>query len=334
MIMSLTQSVSGINKTHSPLFYKTTQKPIITTKADDKFETLLFLPKVEGRKAEGGLRTQGYFKTSLENKPLITVITVVYNGEKYLEETINSVLNQTYDNIEYIVIDGGSNDRTIEIIQKYNDMMDYWISEPDGGIYDAMNKGIKCATGKYIGIVNSDDLIYENAISNIVRAFTGKPEAKYTFGKVELARENGEIFGIAESSPEKNIGDFKNNISMAFPHMSMYIDISVYKTIGLFNLKYKLSADLDFSLKLLENNILNVEVNEPIGFFRCGGRSGGLKTWKETKNVLSDHGLFDIFSYRLIIGSIIKSSLSKIIPLKMIQIIKTVLQRKSSRKYY
>jgi cellulose synthase/poly-beta-1,6-N-acetylglucosamine synthase-like glycosyltransferase len=82
----------------------------------NKFETVLFLPPVEGRKAEGGLRKQGYFKKSLPDKPLITVITVVFNGDQYLEQTILSVLNQTHDNVEYIIIDGGSTDKTLEII--------------------------------------------------------------------------------------------------------------------------------------------------------------------------------------------------------------------------
>ncbi|MBD3842980.1 MAG: glycosyltransferase, partial [Campylobacterales bacterium] len=96
------------------------------------------LPMGENRKGEGGLRTKGYFKKSYEDKPLISIITVVYNGEKYLEETIQSVINQTYDNVEYIIIDGGSNDGTLDIIKKYEDRIDYWVSERDKGIYDAM----------------------------------------------------------------------------------------------------------------------------------------------------------------------------------------------------
>ncbi|ORM38742.1 hypothetical protein A2G94_05325 [Francisella endosymbiont of Ornithodoros moubata] len=97
-------------------------------------------------------------------KPLITVITVVYNGEAYLEKIILSVINQTYESVEYIIIDGGSTDGTIDIIKKYESKINYWISEAYNGIYDAMNKGIKLATGDWINFMNAGDLFYNLSV--------------------------------------------------------------------------------------------------------------------------------------------------------------------------
>ena len=108
----------------------------------------------------GGLRTKGITKTSTPEKPLITVVTVVYNGAATLEQTIQSVVNQTYDNVEYIIIDGASTDGTLDIIKKYEDRIDYWQSEPDKGIYDAMNKGLDLATGDFLIFLGADDLIF------------------------------------------------------------------------------------------------------------------------------------------------------------------------------
>ncbi len=147
-----------LNESYSTTRLLTNEKPNIENSPDNKFDSVLFLPKGEDRKGEGGLRIKGYFKKSFEDKPLISIITVVFNGEKYLEETILSVINQSYDNIEYIIIDGGSTDGTIEIIKKYEDKINYWVSEKDKGIYDAMNKGILLTNqDSYLMWINAGD---------------------------------------------------------------------------------------------------------------------------------------------------------------------------------
>ena len=116
------------------------------------------------KKITGGKRRRGIFKNNKKNKPLISVITVVLNNQKYLTKSINSVLKQSYKNFELIIVDGGSTDGTLEILRKNNNKIDFWISEKDKGLYDAMNKGIRLSRGSIISILNSDDTYYRNAI--------------------------------------------------------------------------------------------------------------------------------------------------------------------------
>ena len=111
-------------------------------------------PKKNERFGEGGLRIK-----NINKKPKFSLITVVLNNKELLEKTIKSVFNQNFKNFDYIIIDGGSNDGTLEILKKYNDKIDYWLSERDNGIYDAFNKGMELSKGEYLGIINSDTLL-------------------------------------------------------------------------------------------------------------------------------------------------------------------------------
>ena len=157
-----------LNQNYSTSRFLIMERPEIVNEPQYKIRKILFLP-INGRhKEEGGLRIKGYFKKSIQSKPLVTIITVVLNGEDYLEQTIKSVINQTYDNIEYIVIDGGSRDKTKDIIKLYDSVIDYWVSEEDKGISDAFNKGISLATGEIIGILNASDWYENDAVETIV----------------------------------------------------------------------------------------------------------------------------------------------------------------------
>lgn len=244
----------------------------------------LYLPKSEGRQGKGGLRTKGYFKKSFDDKPLISIITVVYTGEQFLEETILSVINQSYDNLEYIVIDGGSSDGTIDIIKKHEDKIDYWVSEKDDGIYDAMNKGIQLCNGDIIGIVNADDYIYLDSLEKVAQVFNDQ-DLMFSYGQVDLVNEKGVIFDTAVSIGKES---FKYQIfkHMPYLHPTMFIRSDVYKKLGLYDTEYKLSSDYDFTLKLASSGLKNIRFNFSTGVFRLGGQSGGTKSYLENHKLL------------------------------------------------
>ncbi|MDA7472644.1 glycosyltransferase [Candidatus Pelagibacter ubique] len=206
----------------------------------DQFETILFLPKTVSQKGKGGLRTKGYFKSLNSQKPLITIITVVYNNQKDIEETILSVINQSYDNIEYLIIDGGSEDNTVDIIKKYDNSIDYWISEKDNGIYDAMNKGCRLATGAGLCFLNSGDKFVGDVFNN---------RLKLPFLIPCKIKEN------EKKILDKNLLDGKSG--MPTSHQAM---VFLNKRL-LYNLKYKISSDYDFFIR--HGVFLNINLDNP-----------------------------------------------------------------------
>lgn len=231
-------------------------------KPEHKFETVLFLPQSEGPQGEGGLRTKGFFKKSHNEKPLVTIITVVFNGENDIEETILSVINQTYENIEYIIIDGGSSDGTLNIIKKYENVLDYWISERDRGIYDAMNKGIDLVQGEWINFMNAGDLFYDNnVLSNI---FSSDNQSFHM------------IYGNSCFYDEKNnyfINNKTNKLKInlnAINHQSVFINRNVHSP---FSLEYKLSSDHNLIYK-----IFKIKKVRYINIFVCKYLIGGLSS--------------------------------------------------------
>lgn len=199
-----------------------------------------------------------------EFSSLISIITVVYNAVSTIEETILSVINQDYDNIEYIIIDGGSTDGTLDIIRKYEEKIDYWTSEKDYGLYHAMNKGIERASGDIIGMINADDYYYEGALSKVARSFQNKTLDRHIF------------FGDMMHGDVLVQGWRQNAIrrSAFGTHPSMFVPKVVYDTIGSYKLQYKILSDYDFMYRAFNvHNILPLYLNERIAFFRPGGLS-------------------------------------------------------------
>ncbi len=247
-----------------------------------------------------------------KQEPLVSIITVVYNGEKYLEETIQSIINQTYENIEYIIIDGGSTDGTLDIVKKYENKISYWVSEADKGIYDAMNKGIKVSNGEIIGIVNADDALYPNTVNYVQELMVSK-SLDYTYGAVYLMDEEGVVFGETTYMSQEDMA-LNKYTDMPFPHPSMFVRKKVYEAIGLYSLQFRLSADYDFVLRVLESEYKGLPLAEHTGKFRVGGESGGFETFIDTKNVLLSHNVPKILVYKNMWISILKVLLLKYVP--------------------
>ena len=207
---------------------------------------------------------------TLNKTPLISIITVVYNGEKYLEQTIKSVINQTYKSIEYIIIDGGSTDKTLDIIKKYEKHISYWVSEPDKGLYDAMNKGIGVAKGELIGMINSDDWYEPNAVELIVNAYKNNPN-KTIF--------HADRYDVDESGNRKikkfHPSNFKfKYYGMTYNHPSMFITKDEYKK-HLYNTELRALSDYQFVLEaFLRNRDTFLYIDKAIVNYRLDGISG------------------------------------------------------------
>lgn len=213
----------------------------------EAIEASLFLSESQKPKGEEELCTQGYFKKSLTGKSLITVITVVFNAEKVLEKTILSVINQTYDNVEYIIIDGGSTDGTLDIIKKYKDRIDCAVSESDKGIYDAMNKGIKVSHGQWINFLNAGDYYFDN---NILSNLPFHTSEKIIFGNIRY--ESNKIF--------ESTFNWKMYLKNTLHHQAAFYSIDLFNKLGFFDINFKILADYDFNLKVLALNIKSEKV--------------------------------------------------------------------------
>ena len=177
------------------------------------------------------------------DKPLISIITVCLNSEKTIEETILSVLNQTYQNIEYIIIDGGSLDGTKKIIDKYKDKISYYISEKDEGLYFAFNKGINLVKGQMFGFVNSDDILLPGAIETLVKYYNKNNNIDFIFGSVK--KHWGILHGYKPWKIKYSWG-FYSSHSTGF-----FIKKEAAKIVGPYNTNYKLSADYDYFYRMI-----------------------------------------------------------------------------------
>ena len=203
----------------------------------------------------------------------ISIITVVRNNVATINDAINSVLSQTYKNIEYIVIDGASTDGTVGVVQSYTNKIDKFITEKDHGLYDAMNKGITLATGDIIGILNSDDMYFDiNVIEDIANTFLEK-KTDSVFGDLHYVDKNNtnKVMRHWKTSDFK-LGSFAKGWHP--PHPSFFAKKEVYEKYGLFDLELSISADFDLMLRFLEKHqISSVYLPKTLVKMRTGGQS-------------------------------------------------------------
>ena len=210
----------------------------------------------------------------------ISIITVCFNSEKTIKDTIESVLSQDYPDIEHIIIDGLSNDKTMHIVSKYQNKVAKIISEPDQGIYDAMNKGIKLATGDAIGILNSDDFFEDTkVISNVVSHFNSEPEVCLLFGDVVFV-DPLNTQKITRFYSSNKFRPWKLRFGWMPPHPATFIKKSAYEKIGSYSLQYKISSDYEFFIRMLMvHKLTYIRINKVLVRMRAGGIStSGIKS--------------------------------------------------------
>lgn len=227
-------------------------------------------------------------------KPKISIITITFNSEKHLEETIKSVIEQNYPNLEYLIIDGGSKDRTMEIVNNYRDKIAYVVSEPDRGICDAFNKGIKAATGDLIGIINSDDLQLPNTLVTVAENY--EPTIDIIRGSIvcwndqtgsRVTKRPIHPFSLTTSY-------FMNGIrKKSVCHACSFISKKAYERWGDYQLKYKYMMDRDLLTRFHQHGAKVKVINNPLAISRIGGvttQTPMYKKIKEVRNVCLDNG--------------------------------------------
>lgn len=216
-------------------------------------------------------------------QPVLSVITVVYNNVKDIERTIRSVVSQTYQNIEYIVIDGGSSDGTLDVLQRYESKISKLISEKDAGIYDAMNKGLALASGDYVLFMNSGDEIY--APDTVANIFASADNADIYYGETEMYNERWESLGRRRHQAPERLSHSSFRYGMSVSHQAIYIKRSI---AGFYDPRYQLSADIDWIL----NAIKKAQRIQNAGAYVAKYLVGGMSKQKHRQSLIERFHIF------------------------------------------
>ena len=216
----------------------------------------------------------------------VSLITITYNSEKTIEKTIKSVISQKYKNIEYIIIDGGSQDKTLDIVSRYKEKISVIVSEPDNGISDAFNKGINYSTGEIIGIINSDDYLNKDAISILVKNIKEYPDNDIYFGNAIFFDDK--INYICK--PDKNLEKIK--LKFLLYHPSIFVRKKAYLKYGIFDINFKCAMDFELISRMYFQGAKFKYIDYEFSWFRRGGTSqtNFYQTIDECKKIATRNG--------------------------------------------
>ena len=222
----------------------------------------------------------------MQFNPKISIVTVVYNGKSFIERTIKSVISQSYINIEYIIIDGGSEDGTLELAEKYQSQIALILSGKDNGLYDAMNKGLKDATGDYILFLNAGDELHDK--DTITKVFASSPNADVYYGNTTVVNKEGKILGDRRLKPPAQLNWKSLKYGMCVSHQSF---IARRLICDFYNLEYKIAADIDWVINVLKQSDKVVNTNIYISNYLEGGTSNRNKqaAWMERFRIMMKH---------------------------------------------
>lgn len=245
---------------------------------------------------------------SVNNSPKISVITVCYNAKDVIEETMLSVIQQVYSNVEYIIIDGKSNDGTVDIIKKYEDRISYWVSEPDKGIYDAMNKGIAKASGDYINFMNAGDRFYDEHVLEIVAENSGEYDVIY--GDTMIKYDFGELY-------KKGLFFSSNDFCLPLGHQSTFVKTKIIRD-G-FDTKYKIAADYNMLYNLYKSGHKFIYVDKPLSVYDMQGFSSSrvIDTYSEVATI---NGTKNTVRYYINVAVLaVKQFVRGVVPTKLVR---------------
>lgn len=228
---------------------------------------------------------------------LLSIVTPTFNSAKTIRQTIEGVLKQSYSNYEYIIVDGGSTDGTLDIIREYVPKFQgklSYTSEPDHGIYDAMNKGIGKAKGKIVGIINSDDYYEEGCFQAVIDAYSPSLPYQIIYGEMRTINEQNEELGVSLNG-HRNLRRSTLNHPAVFVSKDIYMDKMVYSTA------YRYASDYEFFLSASEDKEISfVPVYKIFSSFRTGGASSSTKAVEEANEIQYKHGCISKKKYRLV----------------------------------